>query len=202
MAQLKEVYPKWESLLANCRCQIYFRPNDLGTADHVANRLGQRKDIWGGEDWIASPQKLMSKEFRNKAVIFMDGFMIKSELGEPTYRNEDLQEWIAEQKEDFGDTVTRAPRTEAPRPEPEPEEDDPLATTGNGGAGLAASQKDTASQGETDDLSDDPEYQAELAALQARMRARKADEVAKPSKRPIDPPDDTAHPPKPPTFDE
>lgn len=202
MAQLKEVYPKWESLLANCRCQIYFRPNDLGTAEHVANRLGQRKDIWGGEDWIASPQKLMGKEFRDKAVIFMDGFMIKSELGEPAYRNEDLQEWIAEQKQDFGDTVTRAPRPEAPPPEPEPEEDEPLATTDNGGAGSAASQKETGLDGETDDLSDDPEYQAELAALQARMRARKAETSNKPPERPVESSDTDKRPPTPPDFND
>jgi hypothetical protein len=197
MAQLKEVYPKWESLLANCRCQIYFRPNDLGTAEHVANRLGQRKDIWGGEDWIASPQKLMGKEFRDKAIIFMDGFMIKSELGEPVYRNEDLQEWIAEQKQDFGDTVIRAGRPEAPPPDPEPEVDEPVTLSDNGGAGLAASQEETGLEGETDDLADDPEYQAELAALQARMRARKADSTKSPTEA-----SKFNKPPAPPEFDE
>ena len=55
LAQLEEVYPKWRSLVANCRGQIFFRPNDTRTAEHVAERLGRRKDIWGGEDWVASP---------------------------------------------------------------------------------------------------------------------------------------------------
>jgi type IV secretory pathway TraG/TraD family ATPase VirD4 len=69
LAQLEEVYPKWRSLVANCRGQIYFRPNDTRTAEHVAERLGRRKDIWGGEDWVASPQQLMGPEFRDDGVV-------------------------------------------------------------------------------------------------------------------------------------
>ena len=126
--------------------------------------------------------------------------MIKSELGEPAYRNKDLQEWIAEQKEDFGDTVMRAPRPEAPPPEAEPEEDEPATATGDGGAGLAASQKEEVPDGETDDLSDDPEYRAELAALQARMRARKAETTNKPPESPVQSSDTDKRPPTPPDF--
>ena len=124
----------------------------------------------------------------------MDGFMIKSELGEPAFRNKNLQEWIAEQKEDFGDTVIRAPRPEAPPPEPEPEKDE---SGSDGGAGLAASQTEPGLDGDIDDLSGDPEYQAELAALQARMRARKADSMKSPAE-----PSKSNKPPAPPEFDE
>src|SRR5690606_240848 len=103
MAQLKEVYQKWESLIANCRCQIFFRPNDLGTAEHVANRLGKRKDLWGGEDWVASPQQLMGPEFREDCVIFQDGLTIRARMYDPYYANQDLIDWVVERKKEFGD---------------------------------------------------------------------------------------------------
>ena len=150
LAQLEGVYPKWRSLVANCRGQIFFRPNDTRTAEHVAERLGRRKDIWGGEDWVASPQQLMGPEFRDDCVIFQDGLSIRANLYPPYYANEKLTEWVAQKKRELGDTVYRAPRPEKTLVF---EPDDDQATDA--------------------DLADDPEYQAELAALQARMRGRK-----------------------------
>jgi len=187
LAQLEEVYPKWRSLVANCRGQIYFRPNDTRTAEHVAERLGRRKDIWGGEDWVASPQQLMGPEFRDDCVIFQDGLSIRANLYPPYYANEKLKEWVEQKKGEFGDRVHRAPRP-ALTPEFEPDEDDA-------------------------DLKDDPEYQAELAALQARMRARKGDTPPeaepkpddtppKPPERPSGSSETPRRPPAPPSFDE
>jgi type IV secretion system protein VirD4 len=187
MAQLEEVYPKWRSLVANCRGQLYFRPNDTRTAEHVAERLGRRKDIWGGEDWVASPQQLMGPEFRDDCVIFQDGLSIRANMYPPYFANEKLKEWVAQKKREFGDTVYRAPRP-ALTPEFEPDDDDA-------------------------DLKDDPEYQAELAALQARMRARKGetppeaepkpeDLPARPPERPSGASESPKHPPTPPGFDE
>jgi len=205
MAQLKEVYPKWESLLANCRCQIFFRPNDMNTATEIANRLGMRKDIWGGEDWVASPQKLMGREFREDAVIFFDGLMIRSRMVRPAFRNPNLQEWIAEQKRDFGEEVLRAPRAEAPIPAPEDESDVPLS----GGAKSAAPTKSEGSQREDADLADNPEYQRRLAALQAEMRNGKAETSSPSPEKTVRPPERSAGssdkakpPPMPPSFDE
>jgi type IV secretion system protein VirD4 len=187
LAQLEEMYPKWRSLIANCRGQIYFRPNDTRTAEHVAERLGKRKDIWGGEDWVASPQQLMGPEFRDDCVIFQDGLSIRANLYPPYFANGKLQEWVEQKKREFGDTVHRAPRP-ALTPEFEPDEDDA-------------------------DLKDDPEYQAELAALQARMRARKGDTPPEadpmPDEIPPKPPEPPSgasespkRPPTPPGFDE
>lgn len=172
MAQLKEVYPQWESLLANCRCQIYFRPNDLGTAEHVALRLGRRKDIWGGEDWVASPQQLMGTDFRDECVIFQDGLSIRARMFAPLYADPHLQGWVKQKKADFGDTVQRAPRPSLPPPPPEPDEPAPEAPDA--------------------DLADNAEYQQRLAALQAEIRA----------KRKPDPPASKPGTIKPPGFDD
>ena len=186
LAQLEEVYPKWRSLVANCRGQIFFRPNDTRTAEHVADRLGRRKDIWGGEDWVASPQQLMGPEFRDDCVIFQDGLAIRANLYPPYYANEKLKEWVAQKKRELGDTVYRAPRPVL-TPEFDPDEDDA-------------------------DLKDDPEYQAELAALQARMRGRKngsppipkaapEDNGSRPPERPSGSSETPRRPPAPPSFD-
>lgn len=205
MAQLKEVYPKWESLLANCRCQIFFRPNDMNTATEIANRLGMRKDIWGGEDWVASPQKLMGREFREDAVIFLDGLMIRSRMVRPAFDNPALQAWIAEQKRDFGEEVLRAPRAEAPMPVPDDEPDAPAS----GGAASAAPTKSEGSQMEDADLAGNSEYQRRLAALQAEMRAQKpeanppsTESGPRPPERPAGSSDNAKPPPMPPSFDE
>lgn len=187
LAQLEEVYPKWRSLVANCRCQIYFRPNDTRTAEHVAERLGRRKDIWGGEDWVASPQQLMGPEYREDCVIFQDGLSIRANMYPPYAINEKLKEWVKQRQAEFGAEVIRAPRPVL-TPAFEPDEDDA-------------------------DLKDDPEYQAELAALQARMRARKGDTPPeaepkpddtppKPPERPSGSSDGQKRPPTPPGFDE
>ena len=189
LAQLEEVYPKWRSLVANCRSQIFFRPNDTRTAEHVAERLGRRKDIWGGEDWVASPQQLMGPEFREDCVIFQDGLSIRANLYPPYYANEKLKEWVEQKKREFGDTVYRAPR---PEKTPVFEPDDDQATDA--------------------DLADDPEYQAELAALQARMRGRKNGSPPIPNaapeengsrrpERPSGSSEPPRRPPAPPSFD-
>ncbi|HEX7074419.1 MAG TPA: type IV secretory system conjugative DNA transfer family protein [Hyphomicrobiaceae bacterium] len=205
MAQLKEVYPKWESLLANCRCQIFFRPNEMNTATEIANRLGMRKDIWGGEDWVASPQKLMGPAFREDAVIFLDGLMIRSRMVPPVYANPALQAWIAEQKQEFGEDIIRAARATPP---PSAPDDEPDASP-SGGAGSAAPTKSEGSQREDADLADNQEYQRRLAALQAEMRVRKAEtstpgpeRSAKPPERPVESSEPPKRPPMPPTFDE
>jgi len=194
MAQLEEVYPKWRSLIANCRCQIYFRPNDKNTADHIADRLGKRKDIWGGEDWVASPQQLMGQEFREECVIVQDGHLIRATMYDPFYANDELRAWVKTKKAEFGDEVIRAPRPEAAPPAPEPEPEEPATA-------------DT-------DLAGDAEYQAELAALQARMRARKTaappasstsigrEEGARTPERPVESSEPPRRPPAPPNFDE
>lgn len=73
MAQLQQTYPKWESIVSNCKVQIFFKPGDLGTAEYLSRRLGVRKDIFGGQSPLASPQQLMGADFEDKVVILKSG---------------------------------------------------------------------------------------------------------------------------------
>jgi hypothetical protein len=207
LAQLSEVYPKWRSIVANCRSQIYFKPNDQMTAEEIATRLGRRKDIWGGEDWVASPQRLMSREFWEDAIIFQDGLSIRAHLYQVFGADPVLEEWMEEQKAMFGDTVERAP----PAPEPpdltfidEVEvENEPAAAIAQPSKKKRPKKEETVSQ-ETD------EYKGEYAALRAASNAR--DEMGKKEANSADPdeaiegpsdrPKAAPRPPKPPSFDE
>ena len=50
LAQLSEVYPKWRSIVANCRSQIYFKPNDPMPRDKQAENpasIRMRTRGWG-----------------------------------------------------------------------------------------------------------------------------------------------------------
>jgi len=73
LAQLQQTYPKWESIVSNCKVQIFFKPGDLGTAEYLSRRLGVRKDIFGGQSPLASPQQLMGPDFDDKVVILKGG---------------------------------------------------------------------------------------------------------------------------------
>jgi hypothetical protein len=207
LAQLSEVYPKWRSIVANCRSQIYFKPNDPTTAEEIAGRLGRRKDIWGGEDWVASPQRLMSREFWEEAVIFQDGLSIRAHLHKVFGADQKLEEWMEEQKAIFGDTVHRAP----PAPEPPDltfiDELEPEAETA---PVIDQSSKKKSPKKRNADGQDDAEYKGEYAALRAKGKTRKQNQTNKANpetaeqvpERPVESSDDPKGKPMPPTFDE
>ena len=99
LAQLRETFSKWESLLANCKAQIYFRPGDLGTAEYLSRLLGRRKDVLGSDRELATPQELMGPEFDGKAILRLAGQKpVKATLPEAFYEDEDTQDYISTQK--------------------------------------------------------------------------------------------------------
>lgn len=207
LAQLSEVYPKWRSIVANCRSQIYFKPNDPTTAEEIASRLGRRKDIWGGEDWVASPQRLMSREFWEDAVIFQDGLAIRAHLHKLFGADQRLEEWMAEQKAIFGDTVHRAP------PAPEPPDltfIDEIEPEAEAAPAIAQPSKKKSAEKKSADGQEDAEYKGEYAALRDKANARKENEKNKaspepskgPPETPVESSDDPKGRPMPPTFDE
>lgn len=207
LAQLSEVYPKWRSIVANCRSQIYFKPNDQTTAEEIATRLGRRKDIWGGEDWVASPQRLMSREFWEDAVIFQDGLSIRAHLYKVFGADPALEEWMEEQKARFGDRVERA------LPAPEPPDltfiDETEAEDDTAAAIAQPTKKKKPKKGKTDGEETD-EYKGEYAALRAKAKTRKENEgktteaetTKGPPETPVESSEDPKGSPMPPTFEE
>jgi hypothetical protein len=150
---------------------------------------------------VASPQQLMGPEFREDCVIIQDGLTIRARMFKPYFADEDLQDWVVEQKSKLGEEIHRAPRPEpTPVMDPAPEDKEPEAE-----APVTALPEDA-------DLQGDAEYQAELAAPQARMRGRKAGapEATKNTnegdggapERPAGSSEPPRRPPTPPSFDE
>ncbi|WP_169546482.1 type IV secretory system conjugative DNA transfer family protein [Sneathiella aquimaris] len=108
IAQLSEVYPKWESILANCKGQVYFQPNDQKTANMISTRLGTAKNLWGEETPLAKPQDLMGPKFSDKAIIVFAGeYPIKADLPPYAYKNEALRRSLEEEKALWGQTIPR-----------------------------------------------------------------------------------------------
>lgn len=99
LAQLRETFPKWESILANCKAQIFFKPGDLGTAEYLSRLLGRRQDVLGSDRELATPQELMGPNFDGKVVLRLAGQKpVKAVLPEAFYEDEQLQEYIATHK--------------------------------------------------------------------------------------------------------
>jgi len=73
LAQLTRVYPKADSLLANTRMKFFFKPNDLKTAQHLSDYLGEVTDLFGQRTPLASPQELMGPDFKDDQIILASG---------------------------------------------------------------------------------------------------------------------------------
>jgi len=101
LTQLQQTYPKWESIVSNCKVQVFFKPGDLGTAEYLSRRLGVRKDIFGGQSPLASPQQLMGPDFEDKVIILKSGVKpIKALQPVPFHEDEFIRHVIANDKID------------------------------------------------------------------------------------------------------
>lgn len=108
LAQLQATYPRWESIIANCKVQAFFKPGDLGTAEYLSRRLGRRKDILGSDRELAAPQELMGKAFDEKMVILFQGEKpVKADLPFAFFENPQIQEFIRRGKKGMYGVPTR-----------------------------------------------------------------------------------------------
>jgi len=79
--QLKTIYPKADTLIANCRMKMFFRPADLKTAQYISEHLGQLESLFGEKTWLATPQELMGPDYVDFQICFASGSLpIKSRL--------------------------------------------------------------------------------------------------------------------------
>ncbi|MGX1101295.1 type IV secretory system conjugative DNA transfer family protein [Amorphus sp. MBR-141] len=70
LPQLKVTYPRWESMLGNCRTQIFFGVNDLETATYVSGRAGDKTTVFEETRPLIPPAELMGPAFKDHAVVF------------------------------------------------------------------------------------------------------------------------------------
>ena len=71
IAQLKRVYPQWESIIAGCVVQTFLAPNSAGTADYVSDRMGVREDLWGKTEPALPKAELLGGKLKGKAINFL-----------------------------------------------------------------------------------------------------------------------------------
>jgi len=114
LPQLKRTYPRWESMLGNCRTQIFFGVNDLETATYVSNRAGEKTTVFEEARPLVTPTELMGPSFVDKAIIFARGVPpIQAYLPSPYYSDEDMRE-IERFLKGWGSTLPRRERQERP----------------------------------------------------------------------------------------
>ena len=165
LSQLSRVYDNWQTIMSGCKMHIFFKPNDMETASKVSERIGRRRDIWGEEDWVLSPQALMGAEFKDDCVILVPNVSpIRAQLYPAVHKFGPLQELIEEWKERFGTDVHRAPRPErAPAADDGPDVlPDAAIKPVPGDAGAAG-----------DAFDGDEEYQREMAEAKRRAEERR-----------------------------
>lgn len=99
LSQLKNTYNGWEKFFGNTKTQVYFSPNDLGTAEYISRQLGRKRDVLGSDRELASPQELMGQEFKGQAVIKVSGVNpIRAQLYPRFFEDPEEQEFIDQQK--------------------------------------------------------------------------------------------------------
>lgn len=167
LSQLSRVYTNWQTIMSGCRAQIFFRPNDMETAAEISNRIGRRKDIWGGDDWAATPQALMSPEYRDDCIIFMPNVRpIRALLYTALHANDSFQQEVAEWRRDFGEEVRRAPRPEQVPVAPDAPDIIPDSA-------VKPPPDGNAMDDEPGEFDDDEEYQREVAEAKRRAEERR-----------------------------
>ncbi|MGX1101614.1 type IV secretory system conjugative DNA transfer family protein, partial [Amorphus sp. MBR-141] len=124
LPQLKRTYPRWESMLGNCRTQILFGVNDLETATYVSHRAGDKTTVYEETRPLVTPTELMGPTFVDKAIIFARGTPpIQAYLPTPYHADEDMRE-IERFLDHWDATLTRRERTEETTSASEDADDD------------------------------------------------------------------------------
>lgn len=89
LPQLKRTYRGWESMLANCRAQVFFGVNDNFTADHIARTAGEKTDVFGTVKPLVPASEVRGPTYRDHAlVISRNNNVAKVKL--PPHYNDDL----------------------------------------------------------------------------------------------------------------
>jgi type IV secretory pathway TraG/TraD family ATPase VirD4 len=108
LSQLRNVYPRWETLIANSRAQMFFRPNDLGTAQYISDLLGEHPDLWGNRTPLAAPNELMGNSFRDDVILRFQGHKpIRARMPMFWDESESAKKMVANAKARLGEVPVR-----------------------------------------------------------------------------------------------
>jgi hypothetical protein len=108
LSQLRKVYPRWETLIANAKTQMYFRPNDLGTAQYISSLLGEQADLWGNRVPVAAPNELMGDAFRDDVILRFQGYKpIRARMPVFWDKSQSVEKLVSNAKARLGGVPTR-----------------------------------------------------------------------------------------------
>lgn len=72
--QMEETYPKWGSMVSNCRAKIFYGINDPATAEHVSQSVGDTNELFSDKErHLIAPHELLGPDMAGQQIIHISG---------------------------------------------------------------------------------------------------------------------------------
>lgn len=72
--QMEKTYPKWGSMVSNCRAKMFYGINDLATAEHVSKFIGDTKELFSDKErHLIAPHELLGPDMAGQQIILVSG---------------------------------------------------------------------------------------------------------------------------------
>lgn len=72
--QMEKTYPKWGSMVSNCRAKMFYGINDFATAEHVSKFIGDTKELFSDKErHLIAPHELLGPDMAGQQIILISG---------------------------------------------------------------------------------------------------------------------------------
>jgi len=72
--QMEKTYPKWGSMVSNCRAKMFYGVNDFATAEHISKFIGDTKELFSDKErHLIAPHELLGPDMAGQQIILVSG---------------------------------------------------------------------------------------------------------------------------------
>ncbi len=99
--QMQKTYPKWTSMVSNCRAKMFYGINDLATAEHISKFVGDTKELFSDRDrHLIKPHELLGPEMAGQQIILVSGLRAIRARGIQFRHEPGMQKVMQEKRDD------------------------------------------------------------------------------------------------------
>ena len=99
--QMQKTYPKWTSMVSNCRAKMFYGINDLATAEHISKFIGDTKELFSDRDrHLIKPHELLGPEMAGQQIILVSGLRAIRARGIQFRHEPGMQKVMQEKRDD------------------------------------------------------------------------------------------------------
>ncbi|MCA3160277.1 MAG: type IV secretory system conjugative DNA transfer family protein [Burkholderiales bacterium] len=99
--QMEKTYPKWGSMVSNCRGKMFYGINDLKTAEHISNFVGNTKELFSDKDrHLIAPHELLGPDMAGQQIILVSGLRAIRARGIQFRHEPGMQDYMREHRDD------------------------------------------------------------------------------------------------------